>query len=106
MKKLFLLIALFVFIGGKALLAQTIVITGTVSSSVQGEGAIPGVSVSVPGTTVGAITGVDGKYSLTVPQNATKLVFSYIGMKKLEVEISGRKVIDVVMEPDILGLNE
>lgn len=106
MKKLFLLIALFVFIGGKALMAQTIVITGTVSSSVQGEGAIPGVSVSVPGTTVGAITGVDGKYSLTVPQNATKLVFSYIGMKKLEVEISGRKVIDVVMEPDILGLNE
>lgn len=87
-------------------MAQTIVITGTVSSSVQGEGAIPGVSVSVPGTTVGAITGVDGKYSLTVPQNATKLVFSYIGMKKLEVEISGRKVIDVVMEPDILGLNE
>jgi TonB-linked SusC/RagA family outer membrane protein len=106
MKKLFLLIVLFVFISGYTLLAQTIVITGTVTSSVQGEGAIPGVTVTVKGTTVGAITDVNGKYSVTAPQNATTLTFSYIGMKKQEVEITGRKVIDVVMEPDLLGLNE
>ena len=106
MKKLFLLIVLFVFISGYTLLAQTIVITGTVTSSVQGEGAIPGVTVTVKGTTVGTITDVNGKYSLTAPQNATTIVFSYIGMKKQEIEIGGRKVIDVVMEPDLLGLNE
>ena len=106
MKKLFLLIVLFVFISGITLLAQTIVITGTVTSSVQGEGAIPGVTVTVKGTTIGAITDVNGKYSVTAPQNATTLIFSYIGMKKQEVEIGGRKVIDVVMEPDLLGLNE
>jgi TonB-linked SusC/RagA family outer membrane protein len=106
MKKLFLLIVLFVFISGYTLLAQTIVITGTVTSSVQGEGAIPGVTVTVKGTTVGAITDVSGKYSVTAPQNATTLVFSYIGMKKQEIEIGGRKVIDVIMEPEILGLNE
>ena len=106
MKKLFLLIVLFVFISGYTLLAQTIVITGTVTSSVQGEGAIPGVTITVKGTTVGAITGVDGKYSVTAPQNATTLIFSYIGMKKQEVAIEGRKVIDVIMEPDLLGLNE
>src|SRR5664279_238753 len=106
MKKLFLLIVLFVFISGYTLLAQTIVITGTVTSSVQGEGAIPGVTVTVKGTTVGAITDVNGKYSVTAPQNATDLVFSYIGMKRQEVEIARRKVIDVIMEPDITGLNE
>jgi TonB-linked SusC/RagA family outer membrane protein len=106
MKKLFLLIVLFVFISGYTLSAQTIVITGTVTSSVQGEGAIPGVTVTVKGTTVGAITDVNGKYSVTAPQNATTLIFSYIGMKKQEVEIGGRKVMDVVMEPDLLGLNE
>ncbi|TAL64435.1 MAG: SusC/RagA family TonB-linked outer membrane protein [Bacteroidetes bacterium] len=106
MKKLFLLIVLFVFVSGYTLLAQTIVITGTVTSSVQGEGAVIGASVSVKGTTVGAITGVDGKFSLTAPQDATTLVFSYIGMKKQEVEIAGRKVIDIVMEPELLGLNE
>jgi TonB-linked SusC/RagA family outer membrane protein len=106
MKKLFLLIVLFVFVGGYTLLAQTIVITGTVTSSVEGEGAIPGVSVSVKGTTIGAITGIDGKYSLTAPTTQTTLVFSYIGMKKQEIEIGGRKVIDVVLEPDLMGLNE
>jgi TonB-linked SusC/RagA family outer membrane protein len=106
MKKLFLLIVLFVFISGYTLLAQTIVITGTVTSSVQGEGAIPGVTITVKGTTVGALTDVNGKYSVTAPQNATSLIFSYIGMKKQEVEIAGRKVIDIVMEPDLLGLNE
>jgi len=106
MKKLFLLIVLFVFISGYTLLAQTIVITGTVTSSVQGEGAIPGVTITVKGTTVGTLTDVNGKFSLTAPQNATTLIFSYIGMKKQEIVIGGRKVIDVVMESDILGLQE
>jgi TonB-linked SusC/RagA family outer membrane protein len=106
MKKLFLLIVLFVFISGYTLLAQTIVITGTVTSSVQGEGAIPGVTITVKGTTVGAISDVNGKYVVTAPQTATTLIFSYIGMKRQEVEIGGRKVIDIVMEPDLLGLNE
>ena len=106
MKKLFLLIVLFVFISGYTLLAQTIVITGTVTSSVQGEGAIPGVTITVKGTTVGAITDLNGKFSVTAPANATTLILSYIGMKKQEIEIGGRKVIDVIMEPDLLGLNE
>jgi TonB-linked SusC/RagA family outer membrane protein len=106
MKKLFLLIVLFVFMSGYTLLAQTIVITGTVTSAVQGEGAIPGLTVTVSGTTIGALTDMNGKYSVTVPQNATTLIFSYIGMKKQEIEIRGRQVIDVVMEPDLLGLNE
>jgi TonB-linked SusC/RagA family outer membrane protein len=106
MKKLFLLIVLFVFTGS-FLLAQTKVITGTVTSAVEGEGAVPGVSVSVAGTTIGAITDANGKYSIpNVPQNATSLVFSYIGMKKQTVEIGGRSVVDVVMESELLGLNE
>ena len=106
MKKLFLLIVLFVFIGGYTLLAQTIVITGTVTSAIAGEGAIPGVAVSVKGTTVGALTDVNGNYSLAVPANATTLVYSYIGMKKQEIEIAGRKTIDVVMQADLMGLDE
>ena len=86
MKKLFLLIVLFVFMSGYTLLAQTIVITGTVTSAVQGEGAIPGLTVTVSGTTIGALTDMNGKYSVTVPQNATTLIFSYIGMKKQELK--------------------
>ena len=89
MKKLILLIALFVSVSGFTLLAQTKVITGTVTSSVAGEGPIPGVTVIVKGTTIGALTDAKGKYSITVPANATTLVFSYIGMKSLEITIAG-----------------
>jgi TonB-linked SusC/RagA family outer membrane protein len=93
-------------LGVSTLLAQTIVITGTVTSAVAGEGAIPGVTVQVKGTTIGTTTDVNGKYSITVPQNATTLIFSYIGMKKSEVEIANRTVINGVMQADLLGLNE
>jgi TonB-linked SusC/RagA family outer membrane protein len=105
MKKLSLLIVLFV-ISVSTLIAQTIVITGTVTSAVAGEGVIPGVTIQVKGTTVGTTTDANGKYSITVPQNATSLIFTYIGMKKIEVEIAGRTVINSVMESDLLGLNE
>ena len=106
MKKLFLLIVLFVFASGLTLMAQTKVITGTVTSSVNGEGPIPGVTVMVKGTTVGALTDADGKYTITVPSSATTLIFSYIGMKSKEVEIAGRSVIDGILESDVIGLNE
>ena len=106
MKKLLLLIVLFVFAGVSTLMAQTRVITGTVTSSVEGEGPIPGVTVQVKGTTIGAVTDVNGNYTITAPQNATTLIFSYIGMKKQEVDIEGRSVINGIMEADILGLDE
>jgi len=105
MKKLFLLIILFV-VAGSVLLAQTKVITGTVTSAVEGEGALPGVTVQVKGTTIGALTDLNGKYSVTAPTNATTLVFSYIGMKTIEVEIGGQSVINAVLESSLIGLQE
>jgi TonB-linked SusC/RagA family outer membrane protein len=106
MKKLFLLIVLFVFVSGFTLLAQTITITGTVNSAVAGEGPIPGVTVVAKGTTIGSVTDVNGKYSITVPTNVTTLVFTYIGMKPQEVLIEGRKVIDATLQSELVGLNE
>jgi len=106
MKKFVFLIFAFLFICVSSLLAQNKVISGTVRSSVESEGPIAGVSVFVKGTTTGITTGIDGRYSLSVPPNSTTLVFSFIGMKKMEIDISGRSVIDVTMESDILGLDE
>lgn len=106
MKKLILLFALFAAATEYPLLAQTKVMTGTVTSSVEGEGAIPGVTVHVKGTSIGALTDVNGKYSLTVPLNAASMVFSYIGMKTLEIAISDQVTLDVILEPDILNLDE
>ncbi len=106
MKKLFLFFVLFVLAGASTLWAQTKVITGTVTSATEGEGAVPGVSVFVKGTTIATSTDVDGRYSLTVPEDAATLVFSFIGMKQLEVNISGRSVVNAVMESDVVGLSE
>jgi TonB-dependent starch-binding outer membrane protein SusC len=106
MKKLFLLIVLFAFMCGYTLLAQTRAITGSVTSSVEGEGAIPGVTVSVKGTTVGAITDANGKFSIVMPANATTLVFSYIGMKTKEIVVGTESTINVNLEADLLNLDE
>jgi TonB-dependent SusC/RagA subfamily outer membrane receptor len=106
MKKLTLMIAVFVLTGLSVLLAQTVVITGTVSSSVAGEGPIPGVAVLVKGTTIGASTDVNGRYSLTVPTTATTIEFKFIGMETVEEPIGGRTVINITMKPDVLSLAE
>ncbi len=100
------MIVLFMSLSGFTLWAQTTLVTGTVTSSVKEEGVIPGVTVAVKGTTLGALTDVNGKYSISVPNGATTLVFSYVGMKTQEVVIGGRSVVNVVMESDVVGLNE
>ncbi len=65
-------------------------IAGTVTGT-DGE-VIPGVSVIVKGTTTGTMTDATGKYSITVPDEATTLVFTYIGMETQEVEITGNVI--------------
>lgn len=103
MKKVVLLLAIFA-IGLQAVLAQTREITGTVTSADDGS-TLPGVSVSVKGTTIGTITDLDGKYILKVPENAQTLVFSFVGMQSQEIAISGN-TINVVMQSDVVGINE
>jgi TonB-linked SusC/RagA family outer membrane protein len=88
-----------------ALRAQTTQITGTVTSSEDGLG-LPGVAVVVKGTTIGSITNLDGYYILGVPEGATTLMYSFVGMIPQEVSIDGRTTIDVVLEPDIVGIEE
>ena len=66
MKKIALLLAFFA-IGLQVLMAQTKEISGTVTSADDG-GAIPGVSVSVKGTTLGTVTDMSGVFRMKVPQ--------------------------------------
>lgn len=90
---------------GAFALAQTVQVRGTVTSSEDGLG-IPGVTITVKGTTVGMMTDLEGKYSLAVPEGSQTLVFSYVGMKKVEVDIEGRSVVDVELEPDVQAMGE
>ena len=66
---------------------------------------IPGVNVLVKGTTIGTVTGLDGGYQLTLPNNATHLSFSYLGYVTRDVPIT-RSVINMNMQPDIQQLSE
>jgi TonB-dependent starch-binding outer membrane protein SusC len=67
---------------------------------------IPGVAVSVKGTTNGVSTDVDGRYSFnSVPSNAV-LVFSFVGMKTVEVKVGTQESINVTLADDIVGIGE
>lgn len=91
------------FTGG--LYAQDQTVSGTVTSGEDGS-PIPGVNVIIKGTTTGTATDFDGKYSLSVPNAETTLVFSYIGFVTEEVVVGNRSVVDVTLAPDITQLGE
>jgi TonB-linked SusC/RagA family outer membrane protein len=105
MKKFTMLFVCLVMLGVHIVNAQQKTITGTVTSSEDGM-SLPGVSVSVKGTTVGTITNINGQYSFDVSADAKMLVFSFVGMKTTEVAIGATAVIDVVMEAEIIGVDE
>ena len=85
--------------------AQTAEVRGTIISS-EGAEPIPGVSVLVKGTTIGTVSDLDGNYTVNVPAGNSVLVFSFIGMASQEIEIGGRSVVNVTMDPDIRSLSE
>jgi len=85
--------------------AQTTNISGNVTDRDSGE-PMPGVSVVVRGTTIGTVTNVDGNYSLSVPDDATNLLFSFVGMKTQDIAIKGRTTINVAMESEAIGVDE
>ncbi len=105
MKKIAFFMSILLFMGTMASFAQTRVVTGTVTSSEDGQ-PIPGVSIVVQGTTLGTVTDLDGNYSLQVPQDAETLVFSFVGMAPQEVAIDNRSTINVEMEPQTFGVDE
>jgi TonB-linked SusC/RagA family outer membrane protein len=104
MKRLTFLLSLLV-LSSITLLAQVREISGRVTDADNGE-PLPGVAVLIKGTTVGTITNIDGVYTLSVPQDAQTLVFTYVGMKTVEENLGGRMAVDVAMLPDVFGLGD
>ena len=104
MRKNLLLSLAFLISAGMAF-AQDRIVTGKVTSADDGSG-IPGVNIVVKGTTTGAVTDLDGNYKLSVPSDASTLVFSFIGMATQELDIAGRAIIDLAMATDAEQLSE
>ena len=103
MKRKLMLFLTCLFIGVGMVTAQTQKVTGVVTASEDGLPII-GASVSVKGTKLGTITDFDGRFILTnLPSTATKLVFSYIGMKSKEVTISRNMKVVLDNDTEVLG---
>ncbi|GHT11896.1 SusC/RagA family TonB-linked outer membrane protein [Bacteroidia bacterium] len=83
---------------------QEILVSGVITDS-SGEELI-GVSISVKGTNAGTSSGIDGKYSIAVPNNAAVLVFSYLGYATQEIPVNGKTSINVVLSEDTQLLDE
>jgi len=83
--------------------AQGIAISGTVTD--RGE-ALPGVSIVVKGTTIGAATNFDGKFQLTVPGAESVLVFSFVGYQTTEIIVGNQREFNVTMYEDATRLEE
>ena len=79
-------------------------ITGTVLNE-QGEVLI-GATVKVEGTTLGAITDVNGKFSLDVSDPNATLSVSFIGYIAQKVSIAGKTTIDIIMVATVASLDE
>ena len=88
-----------------AINAQGLQIKGVVTSSDDGQ-PLPGVAVSVKGTSTGILTDLNGYYVLNnVPENST-LVFSFVGMNSQEITVRTSSTVDVVMVSDMELIDE
>ncbi|MCH7398456.1 TonB-dependent receptor [Belliella sp. DSM 107340] len=102
MKKQLLLI-LMTFLLAAPLMAQQAKVSGTVTDKTLGDG-IPGVTVSVKGTSKGVITDIDGSYSLEA-EPSDVLVFSFVGYTTINETVGNRSIINVSLEEDIAELD-
>lgn len=100
MKYLFLLVLFTLLPGG--VMAQNTTITGTVTDH---EGPVIGATVRVKGSATGAVTDIDGNYTIDAPRGAT-LEFSYVGYLTKEVKVGAQPRIDVLLSQDAEQLSE
>jgi TonB-dependent starch-binding outer membrane protein SusC len=98
------LLTLFFILCSLALNAQGLQVKGVVTSADDGQ-PIPGVSISIKGTTTGLLTDVNGAFTLNVPARST-LVFSFVGMKTQEILVTASTTLNVVLQSEVAVMDE
>ncbi len=95
-----------VIISAKGTIVADVVITGTVVDE-QGD-PLPGASVSLKGTTIGAQTDVNGKFKLNITGNSANavLLVRFVGYKQQEIPVGSKTVFTIKMVSDAVQLNE
>lgn len=105
MKKILHLTMCLLLFYGTSLYAQTRTVTGTVKAKEDGQ-PLPGVSVRVTGTSIGAVTNASGTYAVAVPTINNSLTFTFIGYTQQEITIGNRSSINVILSSDSRELGE
>jgi TonB-linked SusC/RagA family outer membrane protein len=107
----FMLIMLMIFqslfvsgIGNTGFQDEKHVITGRLTDEASGE-KLPGVSILIKGTSTGAVSDIDGNYSLSV-SNTDVLVYSLVGYLSKEVQVGEQTVISLSLSADLIGIDE
>ena len=67
---------------------------------------LPGVTVLEKGTSNGAVTDIDGKFTMTVAGTESVLVMSSVGFITLEITVGNQTVFDLILEEDLTALEE
>lgn len=67
---------------------------------------LPGVTIVLKGKTIGTITDIDGKFSLSNVSVDATLKFSFIGLEPQEISVAGKSVIDVTMQEETVSIGE
>ncbi len=84
---------------------QTVTVRGKITDN-QGE-PLPGVNIVMKGNRqVGAISDIDGNYSIYVPSGNETLVFTYVGFQQQEVALAGRSTVNITLSADSRALDE
>ncbi len=85
--------------------AQETTVTGTIRGGDDNQ-TLPGVTILQKGTEKGTTSDVNGQYNIRVSGLEAVLRFSFVGYTTVEVPVAGRKVIDVVLQPEARKLDE
>jgi len=105
MKKIAFILIVFMLQASTFAEVQGITVTGIVTSSEDGSG-LPGVNVVEKGTSNGALTDMNGKYTISVRGESSILVFSYIGFSTEEIAVGNKQKVDVALVADQAVLEE
>ncbi|ANQ51343.1 TonB-dependent receptor [Flammeovirga sp. MY04] len=105
MKRTKLLTLILLLLYGIQVAAQERIITGNVVDKNNND-AIPGVNISIQGTSLGTITDFEGNFKLSVPENAETLVISFIGYNTKEIAIGTQINFNILLEEDVEQLEE
>ncbi len=105
MKQLLTFSIAFCFVAFATLQAQERSISGTVLDATD-QFPLPGVNVVIKGTSQGTVTDLDGAFKLEVPDDASILVFSYLGMLPQEIPASSGPILEVLLSSNEQLLDE